>query len=340
MKWIKLFEGYLDQYYEDLNIQGTYLTRHSEEKENMRSVVGDMIGSIVEEKGISLPVPKWGKEFVEIKKSLYERIKSLNKHDFMEDYLNNNQVNTKHHRLDSILKEFLISFCCDEQTKNPIRLKPFDLKKVKFEFNLVSELPNEKIYQVVLPIDVKEYIIKNKDVNSLDHLIYMSCEPDNFNRIHFGGRMERKKIFKSHDKIAPKRNIMSYGTEYLGKSPSSYDLLNGLPSSIKGLGLGYLMYKQFIQHLGYASSSKGSSKESQMVWQKLTKDDNLTGLIINLIKKEGLSNMANTWGKILMFDKNFKGDFNKICRDFIEKSESGFEIVSLEVDDFLKSKVL
>jgi hypothetical protein len=77
-----------------------------------------------------------------------------------------------------------------------------------------------------------------------------------------------------------------------------------------------------------------------MVWQKLTKDDNLTGLIINLIKKEGLSNMANTWGKILMFDKNFKGDFNKICRDFIEKSESGFEIVSLEVDDFLKSKVL
>jgi hypothetical protein len=118
-------------------------------------------------------------------------------------------------------------------------------------------------------------------------------------------------IYKTHDKIGTKRNIMSYGTEYLGKSPSSYELLVGIPSSIKGLGLGYLMYKQFIQYLGFASSTQGSSKESQAVWKKLSQDENLTGLILNLKNK---------------------------YRDFIDVSKSEFIMVSLNIDDFLKSK--
>lgn len=141
-------------------------------------------------------------------------------------------------------------------------------------------------------------------------------------------------IYKTHDKIGTKRNIMSYGTEYLGKSPSSYELLVGIPSSIKCLGLGYLMYKQFIQYLGFASSTQGSSKESQAVWKKLSQDENLTGLILNLKNKY----RDDTWGKILLFDKNFKGDFKKICKDFIDVSKSEFIMVSLNIDDFLKSK--
>jgi hypothetical protein len=94
------------------------------------------------------------------------------------------------------------------------------------------------------------------------------------------------------------------------------------------------MYKQFIQYLGFASSTQGSSKESQAVWKKLSQDENLTGLILNLKNKY----RDDTWGKILLFDKNFKGDFKKICKDFIDVSKSEFIMVSLNIDDFLKSK--
>lgn len=61
---------------------------------------------------------------------------------------------------------------------------------------------------------------------------------------------------------------------------------------------------------------RGSSKEAQEVWKKLSNDNDLTGLILNLKVKE----RDDVWGKILMFDKGFKGDFQKICNDFIEKS--------------------
>lgn len=332
---------YIKKYLEllkELNIQGTYLTKPKDDKEEFKKNVEELVDSIVKEKGIKLPVKKFGKEYLEIRNTLFKQLPHL-KLNFIKDFLSDsgeldlsNPYNKK--SLNSTLQEFLLDILCNDTKIKPKKTNIFDLKKIKFEYELKSKQTNELIYQVKLPEDVKQFIIKNKDVNYLDHMIYMSCEPNNFNRIHFGGRIERKKIFKNSDKIGSKRSIMSYGSEYLGKSPSSYELLQGIPSSIKGLGLGYLMYKQFIQYLGFASSSRGSSKEAQEVWKKLSNDTDLTGLILNLKTKE----RDDVWGKILIFDKEFKGDFKKICNDFINQSKSEFILVSINVDDFLKSK--
>lgn len=350
MKYLKTFENfdvlcdilYVDSedLLEELNIQGTYLTKRKDDKEKLKQKIKEKFDSIVKQSGLKLPIEKWGKDFIEIKNQLLKELTHLNKYDFMKEYLNENgEIDFSNpyikKTLNTYLKEFLIEFCSGEtkQIKSK-KVSQFDLKKVRFDYKLKSKQSNEHIYQVILPDDVKQYIIKNKDVNYLDSVIYISCESDNFNRIHFGGRIERRKIFKSHDKLGKQRSIMSYGTEYLGKSASSYELLQGIPSSIKGLGLGYLMYKQFIQYLGYASSTKGSSEEAQMVWQKLSNDDDLSGLILNLKMKD----KDETWGKILMFDKNFKGDFKKICHDFIKASSSDFKVLSINLDEFLKSK--
>jgi len=341
MKYLKLFKSFEQRkILEELNIQGTYLVKSKDDKEEFKKNVKELIDSIVQKRSIQLPIEKFGKEYLEIRNTLFKQLPDLKKLNFFKDFLSDsgeldlsNTYNKKF--LNSTLQEFLLDILCDEtKIKSPKKTNSFDLKKVKFDYKLKSKQSNEDIYQVILPEDVKQYIIKNKDVNYLDHIIYMSCEPDNFNRIHFGGRIDRKKIFRTDDKLGSKRSIMSYGSEYLGKSPSSYELLQGIPSSIKGLGLGYLMYKQFIQYLGFASSTKGSSKEAQEVWKKLSNDNDLTGLILNLKVKE----RDDVWGKILMFDKGFKGDFKKICNDFIEKSKSEFILDSVSVDDFLKSK--
>jgi len=330
---------YIKKYFElleELNIQGTYLSK--DDKEEFKKKVEELVDSIVQKRGIQLPVEKFGKEYLEIRNTLFKKLPDLKELSFVKNFLTNGELDisdtyTKK-SLNSTLQEFLLDILCETKIKSSKKTNTFDLKKVKFDYKLKSKQFNEDVYQIILPEDVKQYIIKNKDVNYLDYMIYMSCEPDNFNRVHFGGRVERKKIFKTHDKIGSKRSIMSYGTEYLGKSPSSYELLQGIPSSIKGLGLGYLMYKQFIQYLGFASSTKGSSKESQEVWKKISNDSDLTGLILNLKIKE----RDDVWGKILMFDKEFRGDFKVICDDFIEKSKSEFILVSVNVDDFLKSK--
>lgn len=336
MRYIKKYFDLL----EELNIQGTYLTKSKDDKEEFKKKVEELIDSIVKKRGIQLPVEKFGKEYLEIRNTLFKQLPDLKELNFFKDFLTDSgeldlsNTYTKK-TLNSALQEFLLDILCNETSdRSSKKIKTFDLKNIKFDYKLKSKQSNEDIYQVILPEDVKQHIIKNKDVNYLDHIIYMSCEPDNFNRIHFGGRIERKKIFKTHDKIGSKRSIMSYGTEYLGKSSSSYELLVGIPSSIKGLGLGYLMYKQFIQYLGFASSTRGSSKEAQEVWKKLSNESDLTGLILNLKFKE----RDDVWGKILMFDKEFKGDFKKICDDFLEKSKSEFILVSVSVDDFLKSK--
>jgi hypothetical protein len=336
MRYIKKYVDLL----EELNIQGTYLTKSKDDKEEFRKRVKELVDSIIQKGDIQLPVEKFGKEFIEIRNELFKQLPTLKHLDFFKNnyILVNGELDLSmpgtRKNLNPIIQEFLLEMLCGESNiKNSKKEKIFDLKEIKFEYKLKLKRFDESIYQIILPENVKQHIIKNKDVNYLDHMIYISCEPDQFNRIHFGGRLERTKVFRTDDKIGSRRSLMGYGTDYLGKGTKIWDLLLGLPSSIKGLGLGYLMYKQFIQHLGFASSNNGSSKEAQEVWKKLSGDDDLSGLILNVKGNERYET-----GMILMFDKEFKGDFKRVYQDFIKKIKSEFTIVSINIDDFLKSK--
>lgn len=47
----------------------------------------------------------------------------------------------------------------------------------------------------------------------------------------------------------------------------------GIPNSLRGIGLGYIIYKSFIQYLGFGSSQlRGSSPKVQILWSKLVSD--------------------------------------------------------------------
>lgn len=224
------------------------------------------------------------------------------------------------------------------KNKTTVEYNPKDIKfvlKKHLEQGNISQTNPEDIYQVILPESIKKHITEKPDTNKLDYMIYISCEPTNFNKFHFAGRLDRRRLYPIN-KSGSKRDQMSYGTEYLGKSynNSQLALLNGLPNSLKGIGIGYQIFKQFADYLGYGSSTQQGSTEALRVFNKLSKDNDITSLIINGGRENGAQ---------LFFSKNFKGNFKEICNEFIKKYKEKFqeekvEIISIEIDDFLKSK--
>jgi len=52
----------------------------------------------------------------------------------------------------------------------------------------------------------------------------------------------------------------------------------GIHPKLQGIGLGYVIYRDFIKFLGYASSSNNSTIESKRVWEKLFNDSNFYGV--------------------------------------------------------------
>jgi hypothetical protein len=299
---------------EEIDTTGTYLSAEKSAEKSKK----DLFDSFIRDRGIEIKNLEIGSE---VYKKLILSFKEKNPALF--------KLFTRY------LKELKNT---KTKTKSIIDYNPED---IKFEFkkrlkqgNITQKNP-EDIYKVILPESIKRHIINNPDTNGLDHLIYISCESTNFNKFHFAGRLDRRRLYPI-DKSGTKRDQMSYGTEYYGKSfDNSYsNLLNGLPSSVKGTGIGYQIFKQFTNYLGYGSSTNQSSTEALRVFNKLCNDNDIASLIINGGEKNGAQ---------LFFSKNFKGDFKKISKEFIEKYKREFqeeqvEIISIVIDDFLKGK--
>lgn len=66
----------------------------------------------------------------------------------------------------------------------------------------------------------------------------------------------------------------------------------GIPNTLKGLGLGYIIYEGLVRYLGYASSRPDASNSAQKVWSQIAKDPEFEGIVSN--------NM------ILVFKKDFE----------------------------------
>jgi len=204
--------------------------------------------------------------------------------------------------------------------------KKFEIKKL--DFKLIDHVDNIETYQVIFPEDIKNYIINNFSTNKLDYLIYINCESDNFNRLHFPGRMER--WYRSHNKRFGKDEQPQPYKGRHGKWIT--DLFDGIPESLRGTGLGYAIYKEFIKFKGYVSSGSWSSTLSQSVWKKLSTDKDLFGILVNYEGQDG---------NIILFDRNYKGDIKKVCEDFMNSAKLGklyrgqksnFRVKNIEID--------
>jgi hypothetical protein len=55
----------------------------------------------------------------------------------------------------------------------------------------------------------------------------------------------------------------------------------GIRQSLKGLGLGYIIYEGLVRYLGYASSKSDASNAAQKVWSQIADDPDFVGMIAN-----------------------------------------------------------
>jgi hypothetical protein len=97
----------------------------------------------------------------------------------------------------------------------------------------------------------------------------------------------------------------------------------GIPPQSKGTGLGLTIYKQFIKYLGYASSNVIAKIAAKKLWSKIIKDPDFISLL--------------TDQSVLVFDKNYKGDFDKIVKNFVATKFVSKEFLQIEPE--LESKL-
>ena len=137
MKWIKKYVDLL----EELNIQGTYLTKSKDDKEEFRKRVKELVDSIIQKGDIQLPVEKFGKEFIEIRNELFKQLPTLNRLDFLRYVVLDNgkldiSMSGTRKYLNPIIKEFLLEMLCGESNiKNSKKENIFDLKEINLNIN-------------------------------------------------------------------------------------------------------------------------------------------------------------------------------------------------------------
>jgi hypothetical protein len=57
---------------------------------------------------------------------------------------------------------------------------------------------------------------------------------------------------------------------------------SGLPDSLRGSGLGYIIYESFIKYLGWGSSQPNASSLAQVVWSKIVEDPDFYSFVIEI----------------------------------------------------------
>ena len=83
---------------------------------------------------------------------------------------------------------------------------------------------------------------------------------------------------------------------------------DGVPKELRGIGLGYLIYENFIKHLGFASSNHNhTSPESMSLWNKIATDPDFLCILLKEDKNRG---------EIIAIHKGF-ADTEKIAFEFI-----------------------
>ena len=101
--------------------------------------------------------------------------------------------------------------------------------------------------------------------------------------------------------------------------------VDGIPEEFRGTGLGYLIYENFIKHLGFASSiSSDVSPEAMNVWRKIAGDPDFVGIMIRL---------GDDLEIPLVFHKSF-GDMERVVLEFVKETVDPYTL-EIRIDDEL-----
>lgn len=98
---------------------------------------------------------------------------------------------------------------------------------------------------------------------------------------------------------------------------------DGLPKMLKGLNLGYYMYKNLAKNLKFISSEADSSNEVKIIWEKLLKDEDFYSIYI----KKKYDDY-----KIIIIYKIFLNDIKKYLINYFIKNSDFDNILNVILD--------
>lgn len=101
------------------------------------------------------------------------------------------------------------------------------------------------------------------------------------------------------------------------------DVYNLLPSSLKGLSLGYKLYKLILMKIDFIMTNKESSLESINLWYNLLQDKNVysgTNQNYNILIKKDIDNfkLKSILDKVKKFDLIYDDDLNTKIKELYE----------------------
>lgn len=142
--------------------------------------------------------------------------------------------------LEDIVKSdtYLSKYAKSESKKEyKIMLKSLTVEQIEFWYNTRREDCNDEGWYAGSCDNFKIHFEMPENLKAYHRNVwgerYIRCERGFYNRIHFG---------------------------------------DGIPGSMRGLGIGYRIYKSFVKLLGWASSADNASPESQYIWFLLCQD--------------------------------------------------------------------
>jgi hypothetical protein len=101
---------------------------------------------------------------------------------------------------------------------------------------------------------------------------------------------------------------------------------DGVPRDLRGIGLGYLIYDNFIKHLGFASSNNNhTSNESMSLWNKIATDPDFLCILLKEDKNRD---------EIMAIHKGF-AETEKIAFEFIENLSPNTKEILID-DELMK----
>jgi len=261
------------------DLKGSYLLNDYETNLELENKLKTIIDDKITLNQIQNPEKVGDKNFIKIKELLN------NDKDLLNKFRNNinNSINKEG------LKKWIENFIKNKYLNiTPIKKdkKEFDIDFKKVDksspmYKQTGELnrgygDNFEIYQILFTKEINDLIEKNPEFNKADKYMYLTLETDHLNRVHFPGRQVR--------------NWYSYK-------------LSGIPTTLRGNGISFFIYKAFIHKVGYLTSSTSSSSSIRKIWEKILVDNSVNSIICN--------------HDIIVFSKNYTGDIDNIVKKFL-----------------------
>jgi hypothetical protein len=105
---------------------------------------------------------------------------------------------------------------------------------------------------------------------------------------------------------------------------------SGIPDDFKQIGMGYIIYEEFIKHLGFASSKNNASSDAKPTWSKITNDPDFLSMV---------SVQDESTGGVFVVVKDRVKEFENIIKNWVDDCKQNENITRIVVSEELKDKL-